>query len=41
MRAGFIMPLVCFGFIAGYGFTWRWWFAHDLEPVNIPTATHD
>ena len=41
MRAGFIMPLVCFGFIAGYGFTWRWWFAHDLEPVNIPAATHD
>jgi MFS transporter, FHS family, L-fucose permease len=26
---GFIMPLVCFMFIAFYGFTWRKWYAHD------------
>ena len=24
MRTGFVVPLVCFVFIAGYGFTWPW-----------------
>jgi len=40
MRTGFLMPLFCFGFIAFYGFSWRNWFAHDMEPENgNPAAT--
>jgi FHS family L-fucose permease-like MFS transporter len=34
MRVGFIMPLLCFCFIAFYGFSWRRWFAHDMEPED-------
>jgi FHS family L-fucose permease-like MFS transporter len=33
MRVGFVMPLLCFCFIAFYGFSWRSLFAHDMEPV--------
>ena len=33
MRAGFLMPLVCFAFIAFYGFNWQRLFAHDIEPA--------
>ena len=32
MRVGFIMPLICFIFIMFYGFNWRRFFAHDMEP---------
>jgi MFS transporter, FHS family, L-fucose permease len=32
LRIGFVMPLLCFCFIAFYGFTWRRWFARDVEP---------
>jgi FHS family L-fucose permease-like MFS transporter len=31
MRAGFLMPLGCFAFIAFYGFSWRKFYRHDLE----------
>jgi FHS family L-fucose permease-like MFS transporter len=42
MRVGFIMPLLCFCFIAFYGFSWRRWFAHDMEPkTNLtPAPSH-
>jgi hypothetical protein len=42
MRVGFVMPLLCFCFIAFYGFSWRSWFAHDLEPEgnNPPAPSH-
>lgn len=42
MRVGFIMPLLCFCFIAFYGFSWRKWFAHDMEPeaTDAPAPTH-
>jgi FHS family L-fucose permease-like MFS transporter len=42
MRVGFVMPLLCFCFIAFYGFSWRSWFAHDMEPEekNSPTIIH-
>jgi len=40
MNAGFTMPLVCFLFIAFYGFTWQNWYARDAEcgpqPVVVP-----
>jgi FHS family L-fucose permease-like MFS transporter len=32
MRAGFLMPLGCFAFIAFYGFSWRTFYRHDMEP---------
>ncbi len=32
MRVGFMMPLCCFVFIAFYGFCWRRFYAHDMEP---------
>jgi FHS family L-fucose permease-like MFS transporter len=31
MRAGFLMPLGCFAFIAFYGFSWRKFYQHDME----------
>jgi FHS family L-fucose permease-like MFS transporter len=31
MRVGFLMPLICFAFIAFYGFNWRRFYAGDLE----------
>ncbi len=31
MRVGFLMPLVCFAFIAFYGFNWQRYYARDLE----------
>ena len=31
MRAGFLMPLGCFAFIAFYGFSWRKFYRHDME----------
>jgi FHS family L-fucose permease-like MFS transporter len=42
MRAGFVMPLLCFCFIAFYGFSWRRWFAHDMEPEgkSLPANPH-
>lgn len=36
MRVGFIMPLLCFCFIAFYGFSWRNWFAHAMDPEGNP-----
>jgi FHS family L-fucose permease-like MFS transporter len=34
---GFIMPLVCFLFIAFYGYTWSKWYAHDTAgPAEPP-----
>jgi FHS family L-fucose permease-like MFS transporter len=39
MRVGFLMPLVCFAFIAFYGFNWRSFYAHDLEPA-APAPNH-
>ena len=38
MRAGFVMPLLCFCFIAFYGCSWRRLFAHDLEPESAAQA---
>ena len=42
MRVGFVMPLLCFCFIAFYGFSWRRWFAHDMErdEKSLPASTH-
>jgi len=42
MRAGFLMPLFCFAFIAFYGFSWRKFYRHDLEPVPaaVPVPAH-
>jgi FHS family L-fucose permease-like MFS transporter len=42
MRAGFLMPLGCFAFIAFYGFSWRKFYRHDLEPEqnSAPAPTH-
>ena len=38
--AGFVMPLVCFLFIAFYGFTWGKWYAHDASgPGQSPMMT--
>ena len=31
MRAGFLMPLLCFAGITAYGFGWRRLYRHDLE----------
>jgi len=30
MRVGFFMPLLCFAFIAFYGFNWRKFYRHDM-----------
>ena len=38
MRLGFIMPLLCFCFIAFYGFSWRKWFDHDMDAASDPTT---
>jgi FHS family L-fucose permease-like MFS transporter len=38
MRIGFLMPLGCFAFIAFYGFGWRNFYRHDLDPSQR-TAT--
>ena len=38
MRVGFLMPLMCFCFIAFYGFSWRQWFGHDMEPEETRNA---
>jgi hypothetical protein len=42
MRAGFLMPLGCFAFIAFYGFSWRKFYRHDLESEqnSAPAPTH-
>ena len=34
MRVGFVMPLFCFAFIAFYGFNWRTFYRHDMEPIT-------
>jgi len=34
---GFVMPLVCFLYIAYYGFTWKKWYVRDVEgAVKVP-----
>ena len=38
MGIGFVMPLVCFGFIAAYGFGWRRLFSRDMEPDEKAAA---
>ena len=38
MGIGFVMPLVCFGFIAAYGFGWRLLFNRDMEPGREDAA---
>jgi FHS family L-fucose permease-like MFS transporter len=38
MRIGFLMPLGCFVFIAFYGFGWRKFYRHDLEPNKKPAT---
>jgi FHS family L-fucose permease-like MFS transporter len=42
MRVGFLMPLCCFAFIAFYGFSWRKFYRHDMEPEgnNTPAPGH-
>jgi FHS family L-fucose permease-like MFS transporter len=42
MRAGFLMPLFCFAFIAFYGFSWRKLYRHDDDPVPaaVPVPVH-
>ena len=42
MRVGFVMPLLCFAFIAFYGLSWRKFYRHDMapEPNSIPTPGH-
>ncbi len=44
MAVGFLMPLGCFLFITFYGFCWRRFFAHDMEPEEtdrpITAAAH-
>jgi FHS family L-fucose permease-like MFS transporter len=42
MRVGFLMPLCCFAFIAFYGFSWRKFYRHDMEPEqnSAPAPTH-
>lgn len=37
MRIGFLMPLLCFCFIAFYGFTWKRWFRHEAEATDSQT----
>ena len=32
MRIGFYMPLFCFILIMLYGFNWKRFYAHDMEP---------
>jgi FHS family L-fucose permease-like MFS transporter len=41
MRVGFVMPLMCFCFIAFYSFSWRKWFAHDMasDKRNTPASS--
>lgn len=43
MRVGFLMPLACFACVSLYGFNWRRFFAHDMEPdessATKPVAT--
>jgi len=38
MRVGFVMPMLCFCFIAFYGFSWRKLSAHDMEPEKERNA---
>jgi FHS family L-fucose permease-like MFS transporter len=38
MRIGFVMPLLCFCFVAFYGFSWRRLYRHDLETVKLSAA---
>lgn len=42
MGDGFLLPLVCFSFIACYGFAWKNLFARDMEPEEntAPAPTH-
>ena len=42
LRAGFIMPLLCFVFIACYGFGWRKWYRHERGPEHpsVPGPAH-
>jgi FHS family L-fucose permease-like MFS transporter len=41
MSVGFLMPLVCFCFIAVYGFCWKSFFAHDMEPQNADAESSE
>jgi FHS family L-fucose permease-like MFS transporter len=36
---GFVMPLVCFLFVAFYGFTWARWYARDAEGLTVEPAS--
>jgi hypothetical protein len=40
MGPGFLVPLVCFACIAGYGFNWKRLFARDMEPESASPSTH-
>jgi hypothetical protein len=36
---GFVMPMVCFLFVAFYGFTWAKWYACDADGLTTEPAS--